>query len=230
VDTSEITVAVEYMGLRIPASPFLHRKRIDRIARGLYEGAEVAGALHVVRPGDRVLEMGAGIGFVSGVVARVAAPARVVSFEANPRLIPWIRALHALNGLGGIAEVRHQVLVGGRERPGTMTFHLHASYLGSSLAGTRRSVEQVEVDTAGLAEVMAEVRPDVLLIDIEGGEQEILAHADLSAVRAMVIEFHPDAYGIPGMQACKAAITGAGLARIDALSTRTVWTCQRPGA
>jgi FkbM family methyltransferase len=232
MDGQAVTVAVaaEYRGLRVPASPFLNPKRIERIGSGAYEGQEVAGALHVTRPGDRVLELGAGIGFVGGVVAAVARPARLLSFEANPRLIPHIRALHDLNGLGDIAEVRNQVLYGPPDRPERVTFHLHGSYLGSSLFDPGRGGETVEVETAPLAEVMAAFRPDVLLVDIEGGELDILRHADLAGVRAAVIEFHPDAYGIEGMRACKDILRAAGLVRVDDHSTRTVWTCARAEA
>lgn len=226
--SEQTEAAAEYRGVRVPPSPFLHRKRVDRINSGAYEGQEVAGALHVTRAGDRVLELGAGIGFVGGVVAKLTAPARLLSFEANPRLIPHIRALHALNGLEKVAEVRNQVLFGGPDRPETATFHIHASYLGSSLQGNARSVEQVAVPTADLAATLAEFRPDVLIVDIEGGERDILKHADLSGVRAVVIEFHPAVYGIEGMQECKKALLRAGLARVEAYSTRHVWTCQRP--
>jgi FkbM family methyltransferase len=221
--------AAEYRGVRVPASPFLHRKRIAQINAGAYERDEVAGALHVVREGDSVLELGAGIGVVGTVVAKLVRPRRLLSFEANPRLIPHIRTMYRLNGLAGIAEVRNEVLLGGQDRPGTVTFHLHASFLGSSLVGNSRSVEPVEVATADLGATLNAFRPDVMILDIEGGERDILRHADLSAVRAVVVEFHPDVYGVDGMEECKQMLGSAGLQRVEEASTRRVWTWQRPG-
>mgnify|MGYP002376163971 CR=1 FL=1 len=42
--------------VEVPPSPFLNETRIARINAGRYEGQEIAGALTVIRPGDRVLE------------------------------------------------------------------------------------------------------------------------------------------------------------------------------
>ena len=92
---SHPSIAALCKGVRVPHSPFLNETRIRRIQEARYEGEEIAGALHVVRQGDRVLEMGAGLGVVSAVTALNARPARILSFEANPALIPHIRALHA---------------------------------------------------------------------------------------------------------------------------------------
>ena len=64
-------------------------------------------------------------------------------------------------------------------------------------------------------------------MDIEGGELELLRHADLGQFRAMVLEFHPEAYGVEGMRECKAIIRDAGFERLPEKSTRTVWTCER---
>src|SRR5690606_15260095 len=121
--------AAECLGVRVPHSPFLNERRIERINGARYEGQEIRGALHVVRPGDRVLEMGSGIGLVGAVVAANAKPAEVRSYEANPALIPHIQALYALNGLESVISVRNEVLVGGDTRPETMEFHISGSYL-----------------------------------------------------------------------------------------------------
>ena len=221
-------VAATFMGLKVPPSPFLHETRVARIASGDYEGDEIKGALAVVRPGDRVLELGAGLGVVGGVIALNARPAALLSFEANPDLIPDIHALHALNGLDTLAEVRNAVLDARPDRPETVTFHLHNSYLGSSLIpNTNRKTRPVTVPTAAFDAVRDAFRPDVLIMDIEGGELDFLQHAELSGIRAVVLEFHPKLYGTEGMQTCKANLRRAGFDKVDSVSTRLVWTCTR---
>ena len=52
--------------------------------------------MRVARAGDTVLELGGGIGYMSTLLA-VKTRARVVSFEANPALIDYIRSVHAAN-------------------------------------------------------------------------------------------------------------------------------------
>ena len=225
---SQPEAAALCMGVRVPPSPFLTETRIERIAQERYEGDEIAGALAVVRPGDRVLEMGAGLGVVGAVTAKNARPAAVLSFEANPELIPHIRALHRENGLEDIIELRNAVLVSAPDRPATTPFHLHNSFLASSLIDPPgRDTQSVEVPTADFDATMRAFRPDVLLMAIEGGELEFLKHADLGGVRAVVLEFHPGVYGKAGMQACKSILKTAGFEKLDGPSTRLVWTCTR---
>jgi len=228
--TEDVAIAAHCLGVDVPASAFLNAGRIARINAARYEGQEIAGAMHLVRPGDRVLELGAGIGIVGAVVAKNRAPARVLSFEANPNLLPHIRALYGINGLGDRIEVRNQVLVSAPERPETLPFHIHNSYLGSSLGGNpERAREIVDIPTASFGAVCDELGPDVLLMDIEGGELEILQHANLDGLRGIVIEFHPKAYQVAGMRACKDILRAAGFAPISEYSSRTVWVAERAG-
>ncbi len=220
--------AAHYLGVDVPGSPFLNETRIKRINSGRYEMQEIAGGLAVVRHGDRVLELGAGIGLVGAVIARNRKPEKVVSFEANPTLLPHINDLYRLNGLTGTIEVRNQVLISSPDRPGSLPFHIHNSYLGSSLGGDpQRARETVEVQTQSYDDVCNELKPTVLIMDIEGGELDFLEHANLAGLRAMVIEFHPKAYGVGGMRRCKKILRDAGFEPIGDLSTRMVWVAER---
>lgn len=216
----------ECLGVKVPDSPMLTPTRIERINAARYEGQEIAGALRVVREGDRVLELGAGIGIVGAVVAKTAKPSKVMSFEANPALIQHIEALYELNGLHGRISVRNEVLISAPDAPPSLPFHIRNSYLGSSLIDSdSRATTRVDVPTASYGEVHKDFAPDVLLMDIEGGELDFLRHASLDGIRAIVIEFHPDAYGRKGMKECKDILERAGFAKVPDFSTRQVWTC-----
>ncbi|MGR3323406.1 MAG: FkbM family methyltransferase [Pseudooceanicola sp.] len=213
------------MGLDVPESPFLTEGRIARINAGRYEEQEIIGALRVVRSGDRVLELGAGLGIVGGIIARNLRPDSVRSYEANPALIPHIEALYAMNGLGARIGVENRILLAGPERPETVTLHLTNSYLGSSVIEGKRARDAVTVPTGDFDAALKGV--DVLVMDIEGAELDILRHADLSGLRAMVLEFHPESYGVEGMREAKTILREAGLQKIGAVSTRTVWACEK---
>lgn len=223
-----VSVAAECLGVMVPNSEFLTEQKIKRINNARYEGQEIEGALHVIREDDRVLEIGAGLGIVGAVIARNAKPEAVFSYEANPQLISMINALYELNGLTDKISVRNEVLVSAQDRPDTVSFHIRKSYLGSSLLNPKeRPSILVDVPTASFAAVSEKTRANVLVMDIEGGELELLRHADLSQFRAMVLEFHPEAYGVDGMRECKALVKDAGFERLPEKSTRGVWTCER---
>lgn len=228
VDCSEQDVVATCFGVKVPASPFLNEMRIKRMNEGRYEGDEITGALSVVQPGDRVLELGAGLGIVGAVIARNAQPDAVLSFEANPNLIPHIEALHKLNDLQEVMEVRQQVVTAGMDQPDSVTFHLRSSFLGSSLIQhEHRPTTPVDVPAVPYHEVIKTFRPDVLIMDIEGGELDLLRHANLRGIRAIVLEFHPDVYGKDGARECKNILRNSMFERDDDKSTRFVWTCTR---
>ncbi|MDW4497490.1 FkbM family methyltransferase [Sulfitobacter sp. D35] len=220
------SIAAECHGVRVPASPFLTPGRIARIDAGRYERHEIAGALDIVRSDDRVLELGAGLGVVGGVVARRCAPEAILSYEANPDLMPHARALHRLNGHDQV-ELRNAVVLSGPDRPDTVAFHLRSSFLGASLAEPRGPSRRIEVATASFEGVRRAFRPSILIMDIEGGELDLLRHADLAGVRGVVVEFHPGVYGADGMRECKDILRRAGFRRRAAVSTRRVWCCTR---
>ncbi len=222
-------IAAEFLGVEVPASRFVHEGRAARIRSGKYEGQEIKAGLRIVVEDDVVLEIGAGIGLVGAVIAANAKPLKVASFEANPNLIPVIEELYALNGLNDRISVTNAVLVTTPDAPATLPFHLHKSYLGSSLFNTNpiRSTERVDVPTASFPDACNELKPTVLVMDIEGGELELLRHADLSDFRAIVLEFHPKIYGPEGMRECKRLLRRAGFKKDEEVSTRTVWACIR---
>ncbi|MES2667508.1 MAG: FkbM family methyltransferase [Pseudomonadota bacterium] len=155
----------------------------------LYEVPEIKGLNAVIQDGDKVLELGSGLGIITALAARKAGSGRVVSYEANPGMIADTRAFLAANNVTSV-DLRPGVLVPEDVAPGaTRMFYLHASFAESSLKYT--AGKGVEVPATSLPQVMAEFRPDVLLCDIEGAEAELLAGIDASHLRAAVIEFHP---------------------------------------
>ena len=216
--------AANCLGVVVPSSPFLNEQRIARINAARYEGQEIRGALAVVRPGDRILEMGAGLGLVGAVALLRGQAAHLLSFEANPDLILHIQALYDRNGLSDRCSLRHQVLTTGPEAPAFMPFFLRNSYLASSLIDSKRPTRKVSVPTADFDGVVQAYRPDVLLMDIEGGELAMIDTVAQARFRAIVIEFHPEVYGDAGMRHCKASLTRAGYKKLPDHCNRRVWT------
>lgn len=81
--------------------------------KNTYEDAERALVARAVRSGDRVLEIGGGVGFVGLLAARLAGDGRVVSYEANPEMEPVIRGNYALNDITPELRMRAISATGG---------------------------------------------------------------------------------------------------------------------
>lgn len=228
-EVADPAFVARYHKVAIPPSPFLTETRIERLNAGEYEGPEARGALSVVKPSDRVLELGSGLGVVGAAVTVNCRPERMISYEANPALIPEIERLYALNGITHLISVRNRVLMAGDDRPESVTFHVNGkSFLGSGLQeDTVRNAQAVEVPTEAWEDARAELSPTVLVMDIEGAELDLLRHADLTGIRAVILEFHPGHYGKPGVREAKNILQSQGFAKHEDVSTRLVWTCSR---
>ena len=222
-------VVAECHGIEVLQTPYIFQPwLIRKINNGRYEKPEIAGALAVVRPGDKVLELGAGLGIVGASVAANCQPAAIRAYEANPDLLPHIEALYAHNGLSDRLDLRNAILLSDANAPQSLPFHISDRFSFSSIqTPEKKYARSVDIPTAAWAEVRDEFAPNVLLMDIEGGEADFLAHADLSGLRAVVVEFHPGLYGKEGMRRCKQYLRAAGFQPIPEISQRTVWAAER---
>ena len=89
-------------------------------------------------------------------------------------------------------------------------------------------LRSVEVPAFGWADVVGETRPRALLMDIEGGELDLLTSVDLKSVERIVVELHPAAYGMAGLARIYAALDHQGFFLDSAPSEGSVLAVARP--
>lgn len=174
------------------AAPMLRKGHRRQIIRGEYESAELAVLDGTLAADDTVLELGAGLGLVSIFCAkRTGDAARVHVFEANPYLHEALKRNFALNG---VTPDLH--LMAAAKQGGEVTFNVDRSYTSSGLHGRpSETTEQVRVPAAGFEELVQRFRPTYLIMDIEGGEVDLLPGARMDSVRKICLEVHPDIVG-----------------------------------
>lgn len=162
-------------------------------ARGWYERAEVVAAQATIRPSDRVVELGAGMGIVTCALARIVGDAAVLSFEPNPEIAERARMNFALNGRN--IELREKICRPAACSTEPVRFRLADVFWASRIEDEGAEGRPVEVEVEALEPVLAAHGATVLMMDIEGGELEILRHADLGGLRAIVFETHESTVG-----------------------------------
>lgn len=168
-------------------------------SRGSYEGSEATILRETLDPGDRVLELGAGIGFISTICARIVTSGSVACIEANPAMIPVISKTHQLNG------VKVSLLSGlVAKTSGVKELHTQVDFWSSSLHKRRRSEDEaiskgtrtIVVETMQLSDLLDRFQPTYLICDIEGAEIEVFEEVQLPLdLRHILLETHPHIVG-----------------------------------
>ena len=159
---------------------------------------EVQSALAaLLRPGMTVYDVGANVGFLSVIAARLVGPAgRVVCFEPLPDNARQIEYNARLNGFAHVA-VRAEAL---GAADGTARFLLSAEPTWGALASAspkvNGQVNEAAVPVRRLDGAVADAGlplPEVIKIDVEGAEADVLAGAAATLGEArpiLMIELH----------------------------------------
>lgn len=183
------------------------------LASGRYEARERNMATRIIQPGDVVLELGSGLGFISSYVRQRTGAGKIICVEANPRLIPYIRSVHALNAVANV-EVLNRVVVATEVTPQKFPFYCRNDFWVSSLSAASPYDRVVDVPALPLADILRTHSPDILIMDIEGGEIDLMKSPNLGSVRAVVMETHARAYGAVAYGAVASALVENDLVRL----------------
>ncbi len=145
-----------------------------------------------IRPGARVVDIGANCGYYALLAAERTGPSgSVVAIEANPRLARLIGKTFAVNGCTSWAKV---VCAAALDREGEVELGVPGDYLGSASIAMApdeaTGVRSLKARAAPLSHLLdGDLRVDVLKIDAEGAEPLIWRGAQdvLEANRDIVV-------------------------------------------
>jgi FkbM family methyltransferase len=200
---------LEAEGVLIPFDPAIITPAIQHaIESGYFEAEEAAQLPHIVKPDDIVLDIGAGIGFISTLIARRAE--RVISVEANPDLLPFMKTLHRVNGVRNATPIN---AVLGESGSGMATFYQRDDFwMGSLAAGPNPYTATVKVPCMGLNKLLRRERITLIVCDIEGAESVLFTDAKLCCVDRVYLELHDHITGLKGVSSVFEAMAAHGFA------------------
>jgi FkbM family methyltransferase len=179
----------------------------QEIYAGAYEDGEVVILEETLRAGDSYMELGAGIGYITSVACRIVGSAQVTSYEANPELAEVARANARLNHFS--PQIVNAAL---GDAAGDATFYVRRNFWASSLEPSE-DAQPIQVPGVSFREELERVRPTYLMMDIEGGETNLLGRTPIPAcVRAICVETHPQVTGIRPVQDMLVKLIGEGFA------------------
>jgi FkbM family methyltransferase len=183
---------------------------------GIWEHRITTAWLAVIQPTDTVMDIGSNNGYYGALAAQITDKkhSKVVLFEANPNLIPYIRKTLSVNWLNEQCVLENLAIA---DKEGELTLHVLKDYIGSSSVHSNAHVEaymhdKMQLETAEEIKVQAtsidiyckkqQIKTvDVMIMDIEGFEDKAYAGMKQTVKASpnvtLFIEFTRDAYEHP---------------------------------
>lgn len=143
---------------------------------GLDEPGEMGLLLHLLRPGDVFVDVGANVGSFT-ILAASTGDVSCVAFEPLSHTFAFLKRNVAFNGMGDRVELRQQ---GVSDAPGKLRFTTSLdsmNYVVTSGSGETDGTIEVEVVTLDDAALPHPQGRTILKIDVEGFEMSVLKGA-----------------------------------------------------
>ena len=197
----------------------LNPKLSDKLSTGGYEAHEAHAARMRLREGQRVLELGSGIGYIASVCASITGAENVITVEGNPNMLPVIRGNLERNGFSE-ALVLHGAVGGMKSAAAPIEFDNKKTFWAARIADMDTAPDSVvSVPHLGLGDLLKTYRPHVVIMDIEGAEEHLFDAPWPTFVRAVMMELHPGRYSDVVIKRIVDCMSVSGLT-YDPLSSR----------
>ncbi len=168
---------VTHNGVRLRADDRLGSDVVLQMMNGDYEGREARMVRMFLEPSDVVLELGAGVGFIGLLCAKMVGPDNVHSFEANPLMEQIIRENYRLNKCSPRLSIGML-----SDRRGEAKLYVPDLFWAAS-ASPMPGAREVPTVCLPFNETIRELQPTFLIMDIEGGEVDIVDMLEPGIIR-----------------------------------------------
>jgi FkbM family methyltransferase len=176
---------ISIAGIRIPVDEEASGGLLNALYGGYYENHELSLVKSVLQQDDVVMELGTGIGLLSAYCAAKIGSERVFTYEANPSLKEKIHSTYSLNHVSPAVEF---CILG--DRHGEHTFYPSKNFWASSTIQRNSRNQAIKVPMKSFNQEVQRINPTFLLMDIEGGEYDLMQYADLHNIRKLQMELH----------------------------------------
>jgi FkbM family methyltransferase len=180
------------------------------ICRGTYSAGTIRLLRDAVRPGDRVLVIGAGLGVVSTLVAQTPGVERVIAVEADTSLHPYLERVHALNDVPWVETVNAVLGDGAKRR---VPFFVRRDIRESSLLPSDDLRQQVMmVPVMDLNVILTEEQITLVICDLPATSMQLLGQAQLGSVERIIVPRGGELSQIRNANEISSGLAGQGFA------------------
>jgi FkbM family methyltransferase len=163
------------------------------LEKGWYEVEEANAIRHNLRDGDRVLEIGGGVGFLATLCSSIIGSENVITVDANPRSIPIIQKNLQDNAHSKAKVIHGAVIESPKDK--VVDFFIPESFWSAALTEPEgQFISRVSVPILDFNDLINKYQPTVLIIDVEGEERNYFRLDIPSRTRLIILELHPKKY------------------------------------
>jgi FkbM family methyltransferase len=176
---------------------------------GTYEAKEAYWVKKAVIRGDRILELGAGLGIIATVLAATE-DVHICAFDAHPGMVELAQNVIRANNRNNVTLAQGLMTAGA---PRDFQFYLREDFWMSSIFETQGPFQQaITLKSINVDEFIVAAGITLLVMDIEGGEEYLLQNAQLPGVERVFVELHDHLYGLSGIRRMTTAMARKGFA------------------
>lgn len=176
---------------------------------GSYEAKEAKWVFKAVKPNDRVLELGAGIGIITSLIAKVPG-VQVWSFEANPSTAALAQRVISANDIDNVVFSQGLLAAG---EPHIIPFYVRKDLWMSSMDENQGPYEcEISLTSDNIDDFIPAHAINVLVMDIEGAERDLLRRSELPGIDRIFLELHDHLYGLSGIREITQDLAAKGFA------------------
>ena len=162
---------------------------------GLHEFEDMAFVLHMLRPGDLFVDIGANIGSYT-TLASAAVGAQSIAFEPIAAAYEWLRRNVDLNRMGALVDPRQQAV--GAEA-GTLRMTVGQDAVNHVVLEPNGGESSCDVPVVTLDGALAGKEPSLIKIDVEGFETAVVSGGPATlarpTLRAVLMELNGSGSG-----------------------------------
>ncbi len=157
---------------------------------GLSEYKDMGFLLHVLKPGDLFIDIGANIGSYS-ILAASSKDVDVISIEPIPSTFSWLQKNIKINDL---EKKINAMNIGLADKKGSIKFSSNLDTINHVLSIDEKNLPAIEVNVSTLDEILKGIFPTIIKIDVEGYEMKVLEGAknliNCPSLIAIIIELN----------------------------------------
>ena len=172
-------------GVILPLFRYIGFNTLRWIINGRYEIGEINIIKNTLEKDDIVLDIGTGLGFVASYCAKVTSSSQVFTFEANPLNYELAKSVFKKNNVSPL--IKNAFLT---DEEGNLDFPINKkSRLASSIKSDTKDFHTVQ--KLNLNEIINEIKPTYLIMDIEGAEFDVFSIISFKTIKKIQFELHP---------------------------------------